>query len=111
MIDRADATVLIETPAFRRLLFAVIRAGGVFDPAANQADGRHLFLAGRRSLALELLRAFETVQPAQVPGGVPVLTLIQTLGEAAQSAVKEKASDRRFDAYAELGDDDGTTAG
>eukprot|EP01035_Chromulina_nebulosa_P041570 gene41570-56252_t len=85
MIDRADATILIETPAFRRLLFAVIRAGGVFDRAANHADGRHLFCAGRRSLALELLRAFEAVQPAQVPGGVPVLTLIQTLGEAAQS--------------------------
>ena len=111
MIDRTDATILIEMPAFRRLLFAVIRAGGVFDPAANQADGRYLFLAGRRSLALELLRAFEAVQPAQVPGGVPVLTLIQTLGEVAQSAGKEKVSDRRFDTYAELGDNDGTTAG
>ena len=111
MIDRTDATTLIETPAFRRLLFAVIRAGGVFDPAANQADGRHLFLAGRRSLALELLRAFEAVQPAQVSGGVPVFTLIQTLGEVAQSAGKEKMSDRRFDTYAELDDDDGSTAG
>jgi hypothetical protein len=107
MIDRADAAILIENPAFRRLLFAVIRAGGVFDPAANHADGRHLFLAGRRSLALELLCAFEAMQPAQVPGGVPVFSLIQTLGEAAQMAIKEKISDRRFDAYAELGDDDG----
>ena len=107
MIDRADAAILIENPAFRRLLFALIRAGGVFDPAANQADGRHLFLAGRRSLALEVLCAFETMQPAQVPGGVPVFSLIQLLGEAAQMATKEKTSDRRFDAYAELGDDDG----
>jgi hypothetical protein len=110
MIDRADASILIENPAFRRLLFAVIRAAGVFDPAANQADGRHLFLAGRRSLALELLAAFEAVQPAQVPGGVPVFSLIQTLGEAAHLAIKEKMSDRRFDAYAELGDDDGAAA-
>jgi hypothetical protein len=109
MIDRADAAILIETPAFRRLLFAMIRAGGVFDPAANQADGRHLFLAGRRSLALEMLCAFEAMQPAQVPGGVPVFSLIQLFGEAAHLAIKEKTSDRRFDAYAELGDDDGAT--
>ena len=111
MIDRADAAILIETPAFRRLLFAMIRVGGVFDPAANQADGRHLFLAGRRSFALEILGVFEAVQPARVPGGVPVFSLIQLLGEAAQTAIKEKASDRRFDAYAELGDADRATAG
>jgi len=111
MIDRADATILIENPAFRRLLFAVIRAGRVFDPAASQADGRHLFLAGRRSLALELLCAFEAVQPAQVPGGVPVFSLIQLLGEAAHMAIKEKASDRRFDTYAELDDDDDGASG
>src|SRR3569623_1048179 len=104
MIDRADAAILIENPAFRRLLFAGIRAGGGFDPAASQADGRHLFLAGRRSLALELLHAFETMQPAQVPGGVPVFSLIQTLAEAAQTAIKEKASDRRIAAYAARGD-------
>ena len=109
MIDRADAAILIENPALRRLLFAVIRDAGLFDPAASQADGRHLFLAGRRSLALDILRAFESAQPAQVPGGVPVFSLIQLLGEAAQTAIKEKTSDRRFDAYAELGDDDGTT--
>lgn len=110
MIDRSDAITLIENPAFRRLLFAVVRAGGVFDSAATQGDGRHLFLAGRRSLALEMLGVFERFQPAQVPGGVPVFSLIQLLGEAAQMATKEKASDRRFDAYAELGDDDGGAA-
>ena len=104
MIDRADKLTLLESAAFRRFLFAMIQAGGVFETTASAADGRNLFLEGRRSLALEMLRSVDEVQPLPSPSGIPAQTLIQTLREQVQSAHKETAIDRRHDTYAELRD-------
>jgi hypothetical protein len=106
MIDRADKLTLLESAPFRRFLFAMIQAGGVFETTATSADGRGLFLEGRRSLALEMLRSMDEVQPLPSPSGIPAQTLIQTLREQVQSAHKETAIDRRHDAYAELRDGD-----
>jgi len=105
VIDRADKLTLLESAAFRRFLFAMIQAGGVFETTASAADGRNLFLEGRRSLALEMLRSLDEVQPLPSPSGIPAQTLIQTLREQVQSAHKETAIDRRDDTYAELRDD------
>ena len=105
MIDRSDKLTLLENPAFHRFLFAMIEAGGVFDATATAADGRNLFREGRRSVALEMLRDLDTVQPLPNPGGIPIQTLIQTLREQAQSAHKETGFDRRHDDYAELRDE------
>ena len=105
MIDRSDKLTLLENPAFQRFLFAMIEAGGVFDATATAADGRNLFREGRRSVALEMLRDLDTVQPLPNPGGIPIQTLIQTLREQAQSAHKETGFDRRHDDYAELRDE------
>ncbi|GAA0335437.1 hypothetical protein GCM10009087_52320 [Sphingomonas oligophenolica] len=93
MIDRSDKLTLLENAAFQRFLFAMIEAGGVFEATATMADGRTLFLEGRRSLALEMLRDLDAVQPLPLPGGVPIQTLIQTLRERVQSAHKETGFD------------------
>ena len=105
MIDRADKLTLLESAAFRRFLFAMIQAGGVFETTANAADGRGLFLEGRRSLALEMLRSMDEVQPLPSASGIPAQTLIQTLREQVQSTHKETDIDRRDDPYAELRDE------
>ena len=104
MIDRSDKLTLLENPAFRRFLFAMIEAGGVFEATATIADGRNLFHEGRRSLAVEMLRDLDAVQPLPNPGGIPIQTLIQTLREQAQSARKETGFDRRHDDYADRRD-------
>lgn len=106
-LSREDRTLLIEHPAFRRFLVDVIQRCGLFSATANGSDGRNLYLEGRRSLGLEVLEMMDEVQPVQNPSGIPVLTLIQLLREAAQGTPKEKPVGRRSDQYADLGDDDG----
>lgn len=102
MIDKADKILLLENPVFRRFLFALIQSSGIFETTANGSDGRNLFLEGRRSLGLEVLRQLEEAQPAQSTSGIPVLTLIQTLREAVQTPPRLETRRGRKDAYAEL---------
>lgn len=105
MIDRADKIILLELPAFQRFLFALIEAGGVFENSASVGDGRTLFLSGRRSLVLDVLRSMDAAQPLPSGNAIPCQTLIQTLREQVQSRVKENKLDRDNDPYAELRDD------
>jgi hypothetical protein len=104
VIDKADKQTLLETPAFRRFLFDLIQTSGIFTASTNGTDGRHLYAEGRRSLGLEVLLSMDGAQPVQSPTGIPVLTLIQTLREEAQSAPKEKPLARRNGPYTDLGD-------
>lgn len=104
MIEKADKLTLLESAAFRRFLLSLVQRAGVFETTANLADGRHLYLEGRRSLALEILRDLDETQPVSLPAGIPAATLIQTLHELAHSVRKENVLERR-DIYAELGDD------
>ena len=104
MIEKTDKMLLLESASFRRFLLSLLQRGGVFETAANVADGRHLYLEGRRSLALEILRDFDSVQPVALPDGIPAATLIQTLHELAHSGRKETVLERRHN-DAEFGDD------
>ena len=104
MLEKADKLVLLESAPFRRFLVSLVQTAGVFDVTANVADGRHLYLEGRRSLALEILRDFDDAQPVSLPAGIPAATLIQTLQELAHSSRKENVLERR-NTYAEPGDD------
>ncbi|MGH6613811.1 hypothetical protein [Sphingomonas sp.] len=110
MTEFTDKLTLLENPAFRRFLFELIERAGLFDASASAADGRTLYLEGRRSLALEILRELEDAQPEQSASAIPVLTLIQTLREQVQSRPKEKRFGRRNSIYSdlqsELGDPD-----
>lgn len=103
MIEKTDKLHLLESVPFRRFLLSLIERGGVFETTAQIADGRHLYLEGRRSLALEILRDFDAAQPLPLPGAIPAATLIQTLHELAQSGRKETVLERR-NIYADLGD-------
>lgn len=106
MIDKADKLTLMERAAFRRFLFDLIQAGGLFTTTATEADGRALYLEGRRSIVLDVLRDMDEAAPAQSSTGIPVLTLIQTLREEVQSAPStEKKLGRRSGPYSDLGDD------
>jgi hypothetical protein len=105
MIEKTDKLILLESAPFRRFLLSLVQSAGVFETTANFADGRHLYLEGRRSLALELLRDLDLAQPVALPDGIPAATLIQTLHELAHSGRKENVLERR-NIYAELGDDD-----
>ena len=105
MTDRADRTVLMETPAFRRFLFSLIQRAGLFDAAASASDGRELVLEGRRGLAIEILCDLDEVQPVRPASGIPVLTLIQTLTEEVQSVPKEKPDGTTRSTYFEIEDD------
>ncbi|MDH7973692.1 hypothetical protein QH494_15985 [Sphingomonas sp. AR_OL41] len=104
MIERDDKLALLKLPAFQRFLFDLIQRAGIFEATANGTDGRNLFFEGRRSLGLEILRDLDEAQPAQLAGGIPVLTLIQLLREVAQSTPKEKPVARRHP-HAELDDE------
>ena len=104
MLEKTDKLTLLESAAFRRFLLSLVQSAGVFETTANLADGRHLYLEGRRSLALEILRDFDDAQPVSLPAGIPAATLIQTLHELAHSTRKENVLERR-NIYAELGDD------
>lgn len=104
MIETTDKIVLLESASFRRFLLSLLQRGGVFDASANIGDGRHLYLEGRRSLALEILRDFDSAQPVALPDGIPAATLIQTLHELAHSGRKETVLERRH-RDAEFGDD------
>jgi len=111
VIDLLDKAALLDTAEFRRFLFALIQRAGLFAATATDTDGRHLFHEGRRSLAIEILRDFDEAQAVALPGGIPALTLIQTLREEVQAAPKENSIGRRNDAYSELRDDgDGDVA-
>ncbi len=101
----ADRTVLMENAAFRRFLFDVVQRAGVFETIGNALDGRQLILEGRRSLALEMLRDLDQVQPIRSASGIPVLTLIQALHEEVQSTGKEKPDGATRGTYAEIEDD------
>jgi hypothetical protein len=103
--DKADLVDLLTKPGFRRFLFRAIQTAGIFDATANGSDGRNLYLEGRRSLGLELLREVEAAQPAQHPSGIPMLTLHRILTEEIQSP-QEKPSGRRNGIYNDLGSDD-----
>lgn len=106
-IAKADRQTLLTIPAFRRWFFTVLQTSGMFEASATVADGRHLYLEGRRSLALDLLRSLDTAQPEQSPSGLPVSTLIQLLAEQAQSpAIKETPVATRNVLYSELDESD-----
>lgn len=108
MIDKPDKMTLMENAAFRRFLFSLLVSGGVFESSATAGDGRGLYLEGRRSLALEVLRDMEDAAPVPSPSGIPVWSAIQTLVEQAQSAPSkvEKPVGRRNDQYRDLSDGD-----
>lgn len=105
--EKADLADLIERPGFRRFLFRAIQTAGIFDATANGSDGRNLYLEGRRSLGLELLREVDAAQPVPSPSGIPILTLIQVLREEAQSTPQERPSGRRNGIYNDLDGDGG----
>ncbi|QNQ08320.1 Bbp19 family protein [Sphingomonas alpina] len=107
MTDPADKHILLESAAFRRFLFDLIQRAGLFDASASSADGRTLYLEGRRSLVLEILRDLEEAQPDRSAFAIPVLTLIQTLREQVQSQPMEKRFGRRNSTYADLGPERG----
>jgi hypothetical protein len=102
MIEHPDKMVLIEHPAFRRFLLDLLQRAGVFDVTSSVSDGRNMFLEGRRSLALEILRDLDEAQAIKNPEGLPALTLIQTLGELLQSAPLKKTSTRESGIYADV---------
>ncbi|MGY4397269.1 hypothetical protein ACVWZA_002463 [Sphingomonas sp. UYAg733] len=108
MIDLPDKLTLMESAAFRRFLFDLIQRAGVFHSSATAADGRTLYLEGRRALALEILRDLEEAQARPSPSGMPVFTLIQTLREEAHSAPTEKKLGRRNSTYSDLGPERGS---
>jgi len=100
--ERADLIDLIGKPGFLRFLFRTIQSSGIFDATANGSDGRNLYLEGRRSLGLQILREVDEAQPVPSPSGIPILTLIQVLREEAQSNPRETTNGRRSDTYSEL---------
>lgn len=95
MISDTDARRLLGMPEFIRFMADLIEAGGVFD--APCADARAMYLEGRRSLALDMLRRLEAAQITQRIDRFPAVTSIQILSEALQSAAKETRIDRRDD--------------
>lgn len=103
-MDKPDRQTLLESGAFRRFLLELVQMAGIFESTSTLADGRHLYLEGRRSVALDVLRLFDEVQPVPNPSGLPAATLIQTFRELAQSAPKE-ITRGGTDAYSELGDE------
>ncbi|MES2055213.1 MAG: hypothetical protein V4564_04665 [Pseudomonadota bacterium] len=103
MTDLTDKLSLLESAAFRRFLFDLIQRAGLFDASATAGDGRTLYLEGRRSLVIEILRSFEEAQPERSISVIPVLTLIQTLREQVQLPPTEKRFGRRNSTYADLG--------
>lgn len=109
MVKPADWQTLLAIPTFHDFLWLLIQEGGVFGNINSEADGRYLWLEGRRSLALKILELVEAAQPAPAPDGIPAMTLIQTFRHIAQStAIKpEKPVGRRSDQYRELAEPEG----
>lgn len=106
-LAKADRETLLANPAFTRFLWDLIQTAGIFDPTTNGTDGRNLIAEGRRNLGLEILRSMDEAQPVQSPSGVPVLTLIQTLREAAQSTTSKEPKRDRSSTYGDIdGSDD-----
>lgn len=105
---REDMESLLARPAFLRFLYRhAIQTAGLLDRTGGSSQGRNLdYHEGRRDLALEMLADAEKGQPASHPEYPPILTTIQILREAAQSASKEKKSDARYDRNRDLGSDD-----
>lgn len=105
--DKSDVADLLSRPAFLRFIGRMFERSGVMSVATGDATLHPLYNEGRRSLMMETLGECEEAQPVSKPG-LPVLTLIQMLREAAQSAPKEKVLGRRRDPYGDLdgsGDD------
>ncbi len=105
---KSDIETLRDLPAFQRFLFRhTIQNGGIFDQISDGAQGRNLaHFEGRRDLALEMLAEVEAAQPVTHASGIPLLTTIQIMREAAQSAPTEKRKNERPDRYRDLGDDE-----
>lgn len=101
--DKADREYLMSLPAFRRFLsLHAIQSAGIFSATANGSDGRNLYLEGRRSLGLDMLRDVDEAQPLPAPSGIPVITVLQLLREDAQSTPQEKPNGRRSDPYSDI---------
>lgn len=104
--DKVDRSHLMTLPAFRRFMtLHAIQMAGIFSATATGSDGRNLFLEGRRSLGLDMLRDLDEAQPIQSPSGIPVLTVLQLLREDAQSNPQEKPNGRRSSPYRDLDPD------
>ena len=101
--DKVDRSHLMTLPAFRRFIgLHAIQMAGIFNATATGSDGRNLYLEGRRSLGLDMLRDLDAAQPVQSPSGIPVLTVMQLLREDAQSNPEGKPNDRSL--YSDLRD-------
>jgi hypothetical protein len=107
--DKADLMDLMGRPGFRRFLYRAIQNAGLWSATTNGSDGRNLYLEGRRSLGLEILREVDEAQPVQFPDGIPGMTLMQLFSEAAQSSAPEKPNGRRNDHYRDLTDGDASS--
>lgn len=104
--DKVDREQLMSLPSFRRwLCLHAIQNSGIFSATANGSDGRNLYLEGRRSLGLDMLRDVDEAQPLPAPSGIPVLTVLQLLREDAQSTPQEKPNARRADPYSDIRSD------
>lgn len=98
--DREDMIFLLKRPEFVRFLWRVIQSAGILRATTDGSIDRHLaYDEGRRNLGLDILAMVETGQPVPHPEGLPVLTLLQTLREEANSQPQENKRDRRNDQY------------
>jgi len=103
---RVDMGLLLQRPEFLRFLWTTIQISGLFGRTTDGSDGRDLaFDEGRRHLGLEILEMVEKGQPVAHPGGLPILTLIQTLREEASTGARNAASRDRYDRYADTDPD------
>jgi hypothetical protein len=110
--DRDDMRFLASRGEFKRFLFRVIQASGLFQRTTNGTDTRNLdYFEGRRSLGLELLDMAEQGQPiADAHPAGPLLTLIQALLAETNQPATEKPNGRRNqrnDRYDDLDPGDG----
>lgn len=104
---KTDMEALLREPRFLRFLYRhAIQNGRILDQTGASSQGRNLeYHEGRRDLALEMLADAEAAQPI-THGSIPILTTIQILREAAQSAPTEKKANDRYDRHRQEPDDD-----
>lgn len=113
MIDlsREDAEYLLGRPEFRRFLFVAIQSAGILSqegPAHGPIQRDLSFTEGRRSLGFEILNMVDQGQPEALRQPGALVTLSAVIREAMNPDPKEKTRDkeRKYDRYADLGDDD-----
>jgi hypothetical protein len=106
--EREDLIFLLGRGEFLRFLFRVIQTARIFSRTTDGANERDLsFDEGRRHLGLEILEMVEAGQTIPHPEGQPILTLIQTLLEEANSPGERKTHEgRRYDRTDELDEPD-----